>query len=193
MVSTSGLHIWRPHIFGVVWPPPGPQNLYCLSANLLHFLTPSPFSADVIHGSPFVRARYTSRSNLRILSRSSCREKWHWQAVMYAGAYPLVRKSYCSILATFGPNYDPPFAGQTLRFRRPTLRLAHSFWNVVLRRRQSRTRSGPIRRESGLDDIIHMYDAYLRYFHYNTGILKWFTALNFTIKGKKGLLITESD
>ena len=96
MVSTSGLHIWRPHIFGVVWPPPGPQNLYCLSANLLHFLSPSPFSADVIHGSPFVRARYTSRSNLRILSRSSCREKWHWQAVMYAGAYPLLRKSHCT-------------------------------------------------------------------------------------------------
>ena len=28
-----------------------PQNLYCLSANLIHFLTPSPFSADVIYGS----------------------------------------------------------------------------------------------------------------------------------------------
>ena len=36
-------------------PPLWPQNLFCLSANLVHFLTPpSPFCADVIYGSPSV-------------------------------------------------------------------------------------------------------------------------------------------
>ena len=40
----GGFHIWRPQNFGIFFtriPPLSPQNLYCLSANLLHFLTPS--------------------------------------------------------------------------------------------------------------------------------------------------------
>ena len=48
-----GASIYDVHIFlGFFWPPLCPQHLFWLSANLLHFLSPSPFSADVIYGSP---------------------------------------------------------------------------------------------------------------------------------------------
>ena len=40
--SFGSFHIWRPQNFGICWPLPSLclQNLNCLSANLLHFLTP---------------------------------------------------------------------------------------------------------------------------------------------------------
>ena len=46
--------IWRLHNCGFFYPHPPlcPQNLYRVFANVLHYLTPLPFCADVMYGTP---------------------------------------------------------------------------------------------------------------------------------------------
>ena len=64
--------IYDVHRILVFFYPFLPQNMYCLSANVLHSLTPSPFSADVMYGSSLPQFIYRSRS---ILVNSTDRDR----------------------------------------------------------------------------------------------------------------------
>ena len=59
-------YIRRPQHFWTPSPTLCLQNLYCLSANLLHF--PHPFFANVIYGSPLAKPGYDVKYPMKLSS-----------------------------------------------------------------------------------------------------------------------------
>ena len=72
-------YTWRQQDTGdflpLMIPPLCPQNLYCLSATSVHYLTPPPVCADVIYGSP-QRSIWTTTAMWNMCSLR-CGGRWH--------------------------------------------------------------------------------------------------------------------